>query len=74
VAFYSLKWLPLPVERYAQLPKEMFAATFGDSGEQEPTLVVTPVCQLDAPANEDQKEIEKPSTILKWRGGFVKDN
>ena len=74
VAFYSLKWQPLPAERYMQLPKEMFVATFGEPGEQEPSLVVTPVCRLDAPANEEQKEINKPSTILKWRGGFVNEN
>ncbi len=68
VAFYSIKWYLLPTNCYVQLPEGIFVAKLG---EQEPTLTITPVCQLDAPANEEQNVITKPSTILKWKDKFV---
>ena len=71
VAFYSLKWNPLPTERYVQLPAEMFVAKLSD---QEQTLTVTRVHKLDVPANEEQKVLSETSTILKWTGVFVNNN
>ena len=71
VAFFSLKWKPLPTERYVQLPAEMFVAKLSD---QEPTLTVTRVYKLDVPANEEQKMLPETSTILKWAGVFVNNN
>lgn len=71
VAFYSLKWNPLPTERYVQLPAEMFVAKLSD---QEQTLTVTRVHKLDVPANKEQKVLPETSTILKWVGIFVNND
>ena len=69
IRFFSLTWKPLPVADYLVLPDEMVVATIGDN---EPTLTLQYECRLNAPANEEQKEITKPSTILKWMGKYVK--
>lgn len=71
VAFYSLKWIPLPTERYVQLPAQIFVAKLS---EQDPTLTVTRVHRLDVPANEEQKVLPEMSTILKWMGIFVNND
>ena len=71
VAFYSLKWNPLPTERYVHLPAEMFVAKLSD---HEQTLTVTRVHRLDVPANKEQKVLPETSTILKWVGFFVNND
>jgi len=71
IRFFSLTWKPLPVADYLVLPDEMVVATIGDN---KPTLTLQYECRLNAPANEEQKEITKPSTILKWMGKYVKGN
>lgn len=74
VQFYSIKWRLLPTADYLTMPESdgltMFIATFG---EQEPTLTLQSECRLDAPANEEQKEIGKKQITLKWKGRFVKE-
>ena len=69
ISFYSLKWKPLPVSDYIELPENMVVATLSD---QDAQLTYCSENGLDARANEEQKEIIKPSTILKWMGKYVK--
>lgn len=69
IRFFSLSWKPLPMTDYLLLPDEMVVATIGDD---DPTLTLQYECRLNAPANEEQKAITKPSTILKWTGKYVK--
>ena len=71
VEFYSLRWRKLPTADRVGLPAEMFVANLS---EREPTLSIRPECHLDAPANEEQKVIEKPLTVLKWDGEIFKEN
>jgi hypothetical protein len=68
VSFYSMKWRPLQASDYLPPIDDMVVATLND---ETTTMTLTPVCKLDAPANEEQKEITKPSTNLKWEGEFV---
>ena len=67
VAFYSLRWHPLPTARFVTLPAEMFTAYFSDDAEH-PVLSLRMAHQLDRPANEEQKPIEETTTNLKWSG------
>lgn len=61
--FYSSTWRKLPIADYVTLPAAMHYLVLG---EQEPTLTIVPECRLDAPANEEQKELTEASRILKW--------
>ncbi len=71
VEFYSLQWKSLTDGRWLA-PDYMFRASLGD---EQPTLTITPECRLeDAPANKEQEEITKPSTILKWDGKSFKES
>ena len=67
VAFYSLRWHPLPTARFVTLPAEMFTASFSDDAAH-PVLSLRMAHQLDRPANEEQKPIEETTTNLKWSG------
>lgn len=71
ISFYSVKWNQLPTEQYITIPDGIWTATLK---EEEPTLVLTPQCKLEAPVNEEQEIIMKPSIILKWKGCFVNQN
>jgi len=84
VAFYSLSWHPLPASDYLDLPLppgQMFVASLHTpapspspaSTPEQPMLTLQPVTQLDAPASEEQETRSEPSTILKWRGKFIKE-
>ena len=70
VEFYSLCWRRLPTTNRVELPTEMFQANLS---EREPTLSIRPECRLDAPANEEQEEIQKPLTVLNWDGTRFKE-
>ena len=70
ISFYSLKWKPLPVSDYIELPEDMVVATLSD---QDAQLTYCSENGLDARANEEQKEIPKQLTTLNWRGKFVKE-
>lgn len=61
--FYSSAWRKLPIADRVILPADMHYLVLG---EQESTLTIVPECRLDAPANEEQKELAKASRILKW--------
>lgn len=69
IAFYSVKWRQLPTEQYLTIPDGTWTATL-----KEEELVLTPDCKLEAPANEEQEIISKPSIILKWKDRFVKQD
>lgn len=70
ISFYSLKWKPLPVSDYIELPEYMTVATLSD---QDAQLTFCSENGLDACANEEQKEIPKQLTALNWHGKFVKE-
>lgn len=70
ISFFSLKWKPLPVSDYIELPEDMVIATLSD---QDAQLTYCSENGLDARANEEQKEISKQLTTLNWRGKFVKE-
>ena len=69
-SFYSLKWKPLPVSDYIELPEYMTVATLSD---QDAQLTFCSENGLDARANEEQKEISKQLTTLNWHDRFVKE-
>lgn len=71
IDFYSLKWRKLDADSYIELPEYICIATLD---EQEPILTLTPNLKLEAPANEEQKEVEESSIILNWKGKFVKQS
>lgn len=69
VSFYSVKWRKLATAQYMDSPDApMFVAVLH---EEEDELTLEPVTKLDAPANEEQKEICKMSINLKWSNGFL---
>lgn len=68
VNFYSLGWRQLPTTDYLLTDDEMFVATLNS---QSTSLTLMPVLRLDAPANEEQEELTKPSIILNWEGKYV---
>ena len=70
VEFYSLRWRKLTTDERVGLPTDMFIAALG---VDEPTLSICPELRLDAPANEEQEELSKPSIILKWNGEMFKE-
>ena len=70
ISFYSLKWKPLPVSDYIELPEYMIVATLSD---QDAQLTFCSENGLDARANEEQKEISKRLTTLNWCEKFVKE-
>ncbi len=70
ISFYSLKWKPLSVSDYIELPEDMTVATLND---QDAQLTFCSENGLDARANEEQKEIPEQLTTLNWRGKFVKE-
>ena len=63
VRFYSVKWKPLPAERYISLPQEMFVA---DWLESQSILAVTQKNFMDMPAEEGQKRAEEVQINFKW--------
>jgi len=63
VEFYSLKWRKLNANQYVTLPDWMFTASLD---EHEPTLTLTSSSLLDRTTSEEQKEINKKLTMLKW--------
>ena len=65
ISFYTTDWRQLDTSERVDLPKEMLLLTLGD---EDPTLIATPECRLDAPANDEQKLVEKPSKTFKWDG------
>ena len=65
ISFYTTDWKQIDTSDRIDLPKEM---QFMSLGEEEPILITTPECRLDAPANDEQKMIEKPSKTFKWDG------
>lgn len=65
ISFYTTDWKLLDASERVELPQEMLLLTLGD---EEPTLIATPECRLDAPANDEQKMMEKPSKTFKWDG------
>ena len=69
ITFYSLKWRRLPTTDYIVLPDGMWIATLDD---ESPILTLMPEVQLDTPANEEQEQLPKSSTILKWDGNILK--
>ena len=69
IGFYSLKWKPLPISDYIELPEDMVVATLSD---QDAQLTFCSENRLDARANEEQKEIPKRLTTFNWCGKFVK--
>ena len=69
ISFYSLKWNPLPVSDYIELPQNMIIATLSD---QDAQLTYCSENGLDARANEEQKETVKQLTTLNWCDKFVK--
>lgn len=70
ISFYSLKWKPLPVSDYIELPEYMTVATLSD---QDAQLTFCSENGLDARANEEQKETSKQLTTLNWHDRFVKE-
>ncbi len=76
VAFYSAKWQPLCTADYLVMPQTpeghedaMWLASWSD---EQPTMTLTSVRRLDAPANEEQKELPEMSTTLNWDGRVLK--
>ena len=69
VVFYSAKWRKLDAAQRAVLPLQPFTAALD---EQQPVLTVTPLSDLDTEMLNEQKEVEKVSTILKWNGKMFK--
>ena len=70
IEFYSLRWRKLATDERVGLPTDMFIAALG---VDEPTLSICPELRLDAPANEEQEDLSKPSIILKWNGRIFKE-
>ena len=70
ISFYSLKWKPLSVSDYIELPEDMTVATLSD---QDAQLTFCSENGLDARANEEQKEISKQLTTFNWNEKFVKE-
>lgn len=70
IDFYSVRWRSLPSSDRVRLTSDMSVLTLS---EHEPTLSLRYECRLDAPANEEQEELSKPSKILKWDGSMFKE-
>ena len=71
INFYSMEWLPLPAQRFIQLPDEACKMTISEASA---TLTLTPECKLDYPANEEQKDVTKPLIVYNWNGRTFKKN
>ena len=65
VRFYSVKWNPLPAERYVRLPRDMFVA---DWQQGHATLCLTVKDLKDIPANEGQEILPEVQINFKWNG------
>lgn len=70
VDFYSAKWRRLQTSDYLTPVQDMMLATVDEATH---SLTLTPISQLDPPANEEQKVIAKPQMKLKWEGKFVNE-
>ena len=71
IDFFSLQWRRLATSDYLIWPKDnMFVASLND---ENPSLTLVPVYKLDAPANEEQKELAKTSTTLKWKNKYLNE-
>lgn len=68
MAFFSMKWRPLPSSNYIDLPREMYVAAV------DPTtaaLTLTLLHQLNIPADEEQQKPDKTLTTFKWSDKYV---
>ena len=69
IDFYSVKWRLLPQEGRIALPSYMHHIVLSSN---VPELTVYRETSMDAPANEEQKEIDKTLISFKWNGKVFK--
>ena len=69
IAFYSVKWRSLPLEKRITLPPFMHHIVISSKA---PELTIESETGLEVPANEEQKVIPTSLKILKWKGGLFK--
>ena len=70
VEFYSVNWKRLDAAHYVSLPSEGYVADLIDEVPAKLTLTISRA--FDRPATEEQQEVEKMLTTLKWDGNSFK--
>ena len=69
IRFYSVQWRPLPLGQRISLPSYMHRIVLSS---QNPELTIEREFGMDAPANDEQKKMEKVLTSFKWNGELFK--
>lgn len=69
IGFYSVQWRQLPSDNRIALPSYMHRIVLSS---QAPELTVERETRMDIPANEEQKEISRVLSLLKWDGETFK--